>query len=306
MNLLITGAVQKNEEFFEEIRRAGHSIVYVPDERIPLTEQNVDPTQFEGVICGGLFVHTSIEQFTKLRFVQLTSAGYDRAPLDYIKEKHIEIHNAKAVYSIPMAEFAIGGVLQFYKRSRAFYESQQSRKWEKQRSLLELARKTAVIIGCGDVGRECAKRLQAFDCRVIGVNRTVRNEPYFDSVVLLSELREVLLYADIVISAVALTGETTHLLGKEEFRQMKGTALLVNISRGAVVDTGSLIEWLEREPHAGAVLDVFEEEPLSADSPLWSLKNVVLTPHNSFVGENNTLRLMNVIRKTLKLSPICG
>lgn len=306
MNLLITGALQNDEVFFDDIRNAGHSIVYVQDERIPLSMQNVNPTQFEGVICNSLFLYTSIEQFSNLRFIQLTSAGYDRVPLDYINEKHIEIHNAKGVYSVPMAEFAICVVLQFYKKSRYFLDNQRHKKWEKDRDLLELAGKTVVIIGCGDVGQECAKRFSAFGCRVIGVNRTVRKQSFFEAIVPLTEMAEILPYADIVVLTIALTKETTHLICRETLRQMKETTILVNISRGAIADTNALIGWLKQNPHAGAALDAFEEEPLDAASTLWSLDNVIATPHNSFVGEKNKIRLMNITRQNLKLDPIHG
>lgn len=306
MKLLITGGLQEDESFFNEIQSVGHSVVYVSDERIPLSAQNINPAQFEGVICNSLFLHTPIEQFPNLKFVQLTSAGYDRVPLDYMKENQIEIYNAKGVYSVPMAEFAIGGVLQIYKKSCCFYENRRCEKWEKQRNLIELAEKTVVIIGCGEVGRECAKRFSAFDCRVIGVNRTIRKEPFFESIVPITEMQNVLSYADIVVLTVALTKETVHIIGKEALRNMKTNAILVNISRGAVVDTSALIEWLEQNPCAGAALDVFEEEPLPTLSPLWSLENVIITPHNSFVSEKNKFRLMNVIRQNLKLDPIRG
>lgn len=122
----------------------------------------------------------------------------------------------------------------------------------------------------------------------------------------MTEMAEILPYADIVVLTIALTKETTHLICRETLRQMKETTILVNISRGAIADTNALIEWLEQNPHAGAALDAFEEEPLDAASTLWSLDNVIATPHNSFVGEKNKIRLMNITRQNLKLDPIHG
>lgn len=113
---------------------------------------------------------TSIEKFKNLRYIQLTSAGYDRVPLDYVKEHQIEIHNARGVYSIPMAEFAISGVLQLYKQARFFDNNQKNHQWIKHRGLLELNEKTVCIVGCGSVGTECAKHFAAFGCQVVGID----------------------------------------------------------------------------------------------------------------------------------------
>ena len=99
-----------------------------------------------------LFLSHPIEKFTNLRYIQLTSAGFDRVPMEYVKVHNIEIRNARGVYSIPMAEFALCGVLQLYKQSRFFMENQKARTWEKHRRLLELSGKTVCIIGCGSVG----------------------------------------------------------------------------------------------------------------------------------------------------------
>ena len=105
----------------------------------------------EGIVGNGIFLSHPIEKFKNLRYIQLTSAGYDRVPLDYVKEHQIETHNARGVYSIPMAEFAISGVLQLYKQARFFDNNQKNHQWIKHRGLLELNEKTVCIVGCGSV-----------------------------------------------------------------------------------------------------------------------------------------------------------
>lgn len=251
----------------------------------------------EGIICNGLFLHHPIDSFPHLRYIQLTSAGYDRVPMEYVRDMGIEIHNARGVYSIPMAEFAMAGILQLYKQSRFLCENQKLHKWEKHRGLLELAGKTVLILGCGDVGTECAKRFGAFDCRVIGSNRTVRESPAFETIRPLSELNALLPEADVVILTLGLSADTRHLMDAERLRLLKPGAVLVNLARGALVDTSALPEALQRL--GGAVLDVFEEEPLPEDSFLWDAENLILSPHNSFVGDGNTSRLSDLILKNL-------
>lgn len=288
MKLLVTGAWKFTPEDIEQLRSFGHEVSILPMETdsLPLPYEEV-----EGVICNGLFLSHPIEKFTSLRFIQLTSAGYDRVPMDYVKEHGIEIHNAKGVYSIPMAEFAVSGVLQLYKQSGFFRENQKLHKWEKHRGLRELNGKTVCIIGCGDVGTECAKRFEAFGCTVLGVNRTVRDIPHFSLVYPLKEIDIAMQKSDVVVVTIALTEETCRLINADRLAKLKSDAVLVSISRGAVIDTDALVNWLNANPASGAALDVFEEEPLKEDSPLWEMENVVVTPHNSFVGDGNGERL---------------
>ena len=294
MRLLITGAWSEAKRCFSDLEANGHEIQFMQQER---DELPCDPAWVEGVVCNGLFLYHPIELFPNLRFIQLTSAGYDRVDMEYVKAHDIEIHNARGVYSIPMAEFALAGVLQLYKQSRFFYENQKAHRWEKRRDLMELSGKTVLIVGCGDLGTECAKRFRAFGCKAIGVNRSVRENPAFSEFYPLAELDNLLPRADIVLLTLGLDSSTRHLMDAERFARMKPGAVLVNLARGSLVDTAALLPALGRL--GGAALDVFEEEPLPADNPLWNKENVILTPHNSFVGEGNGARLNVLIRNNI-------
>lgn len=293
MNVLVTGAFQLNSEELAALEAAGHRVFIHPDER-SLVEQ---PERYEAVVCNGLFLYNSIERFTSLRLIQLTSAGLDRVPLDDIRARGIALHNAAGVYSVPMAEFAVCGILQLYKQSRFFAANQAQHKWEKHRSLLELSDKRVCILGCGDVGREIAKRLHAFGCRITGVNRTAQVLPDFDEVLPLDKLPDAAAVCDILICGIALTPETCGIVGKEIFDRLHDGAVFVNVARGALADEAALTKWLQNGGRA--VLDVFEEEPLPETSPLWDMENVLLTPHNSFVGEGNRARLWEMIKENL-------
>ena len=294
MNVLVTGAFQLNSEELAELETAGHRVFVHPDERIPVEQ----PERYEAVVCNGLFLYNPIERFTNLWLIQLTSAGLDRVPLDYVRAHGIELHNAAGVYSVPMAEFAIGGILQLYKQSRFFAANQAQHKWEKHRGLLELSGKRACILGCGDVGHEIAKRLKAFDCRITGVNRTVRVLPDFDEVLPLDKLAETAAACDILACCIALTPKTRGIVSEEIFDCLHDGAVFVNVARGALADEAALTKWLQNGGRA--VLDVFEEEPLPETSPLWDMENVLLTPHNSFVGDGNRTRLWETIKESLK------
>ena len=294
INLLITGSWSCAENYIDEIKKIGHSVVFMKYESDDLP----CPCEWvEGVVCNGLFLSHPIEHFKNLKYIQLTSAGYDRVPMEYVKKHNIEIHNAAGVYSVPMAEFAICGVLELYKQSRFFYRNQKENKWEKHRGLLELCGKQAAIIGCGNVGTECAKRFSAFGCNVIGADLFPREDKAYNKIVNIELLDDVISNADIVVLTLPLTNRTRHLINEERLNKLKNTAVLVNISRGAVIDTDALLRHLPNI--GGAVLDVFEEEPLSENSLLWSMENVILTPHNSFVGDGNQKRLADLVMKNL-------
>ena len=197
-----------------------------------------------------------------------------------------------------MTEFAISGVLQLYKQSRFFYENQKKSVWEKHRDVLELFGKTVCIVGCGNVGTECAKRFQVFGCKVIGVDLYPREDNAYEKIYSLASLDEALLQSDVVILTLPLTEETRYMINEQRFTKMKNGSVLVNIARGAVVDEQALLKALD-EKLLGAVLDVFEEEPLSPNNALWEKENVIITPHNSFVGDGNEERLYQVILENL-------
>lgn len=297
MNILITGAWSDATIYIPELESIGHHTVFLQNENSPLP---CDPAWVDGVICNGLFLHHPIEQFPNLRFIQTTSAGIDRIPLDYVNSHGIELHNARGVYSAPMAEYAICGVLQIYKQSSFFRTNQASCKWEKRRDLRELTEKTVLIIGCGSVGAECARRFSAFGCHVLGVDLYPLQTPVFEEIRPLDALDRSLSEADIVILTVPLNETTRGLINAPRLHKMKEDAVLVNISRGPVSDESALLAHLQSHPAFSAVLDVFAQEPLSETSGLWNLPNVLLTPHVSYCGEKNAKRLSDVILKNLK------
>lgn len=296
MKLLVTGAWKCTQEQLNTLSEIGHTIVFMQNEKdeLPCAYEDV-----EGVICNGLFLSHAIEKFTSLRYIQLTSAGFDRVPMDYVQERGIKIYNARGVYSIPMAEFALSGVLQLYKQSRFFYENQKKSVWEKHRGILELFRKTVCIVGCGNVGTECAKRFQAFGCKVIGVDLYPREDIAYEKIYPLLDLDNCLPQSDIVVLTLPLTEETRYMMNDGCFAKMKDGSVLVNIARGAVVEETALLNAIGGKL-LGAVLDVFEEEPLGENNALWQKENVILTPHNSFVGDGNADRLYRVIIDNLE------
>ena len=296
MKTLVTGVFSLDDARRAALEALGLELTFHKDERTPVEH----PEQFEAVICNGLFTFQNIEAFENLKYIQLTSAGMDRVPMDYIKAHGIEIRNAAGVYSVPMAEWTVLRLLALYKNAPVLLDNQRAARWEKDRSWLELAGRTACVVGFGAYGMETARRLKAFGMNILAVNRTVKDSPLVDAWYPLDRLDEALAEADAVILAIALTDETRDLMDRKRLGKMKPGAVLLNAARGGLVDEDALLEALDAGRLSGAALDVFRAEPLPDTSPLWRHPRVLVSPHNSFVGHHNQTRLTNIVVNNLK------
>lgn len=301
MKISILGSFSKEieEDAVAKLKGLGVQPQFIANELIKYNPEEFNNKDFwdaEGIVCNGFFLHNDPKQFKNLKFVQLTSAGYDRVPIDYFKENEIVLQNAKGVYSTPIAEWTIAKILDIYKKSFLFYENQKEKKWEKEREIPELAGKSVCILGAGDIGHEIAKRLRAFSVnQITGFDIREWESTVFDEIIFISELSREIDKYDIVIVTLPLTEETQHLLDCNMMASMKKDSVLVNVSRGKVIDEEALIKLLDQGFFQGVVLDVFEMEPLNPESKLWTFENVIITPHNSFVGENNRKRMGKVL-----------
>ena len=296
MKILVTGSLAATEKDVRDLEALGHEVTLHPDERIPVPERE----RFEGIIGNNLFYYCGHEGFTNVKYLQVTSAGLDRVPLDWVREQGITLRNAEGVYSAPMAEWTIMRILELLKHVPAGFRYQLNRQYKRDRTWQELGGKTVLLVGFGAYGREIAKRLKPFGTRLLVVNRSLKSDPNVDEFYTLEALPRLLPQADILILAIALFAQTRHILDAERLASLKPGSLLINAGRGPLIDEKALVEALKNGPLAGAALDVFETEPLAADSPLWDLENVLLSPHNSFCGDNNHERMMKLVLRNLK------
>lgn len=297
MKVLLTGAFKYTEEHMKCIENLGYEIVFIEDERKQI---EINVSEIDAVVCNGLFLYNEISKFKKLKFIQLTSAGMDRVPVEYIRDNNIAMYNAKGVYSVPMAEWIILKILEIYKKSGNFLEQQKNKVWNKHRDLSEVTDKKALIIGYGSVGREVAKRLKAFDAYISVIDKKPIEDEYVDEYFLLEDLSRVITDTDIIILTLPLNQETKYLFNKNLFNRIKEGCVLINVSRGGIINEIDLIEQIENNKFLGVSLDVFETEPLEKHSKLWNLKNVIITPHNSFVSDKTQNRLFSLIFENLR------
>lgn len=297
MKLLLTGAFSYSDEQLKLISDIGNEIIFIQDEKSPLPDFVFD---IDGIICNSFFLYHDIKLFKNLKYIQLTSTGLDRVPLKYIIEKDILLFNAHDVYSIPMAEWAVLKILEIYKKTHHFYKAQKNRSWDKNRNILELFGKSAAIIGFGNIGKEIAKRLKAFDVNIFAIDIKYPSEGIFNEYIHVNDINCILPKCDIIILTLPLCDNTKHFLNSEKINILKNDSVLINISRGALIDEKALIEAIDNGKFIGVSLDVFEYEPLSPNSKLWDFDNVIITPHNSFISEKNNERLFELIYKNLK------
>lgn len=241
---------------------------------------------------------------TKLRWIQLFSAGADRLPFAELKRRGILISNVSGIHKTSMAEQAFSYMLNFVRLTRKFLAAQERHEWQRPKGYFafgQLKEKTLVVVGAGHIGREIGRLGRAFGMRTVGVNSDGRPAEHFDAVYPVARLRDALAEGDFVVVVVPLTEATRGLIGPGELAALKPTAYFINIARGPVVDQDALIAALKEGRIAGAGLDVFEQEPLPADSPLWDLPNVLITPHIAGWAADYLDNCLKIFRTNLEL-----
>lgn len=297
MNLLLTGCFKYTESQLDELRSLGYDIHFMQQEAevLPLAASEVDAT-----VCNGLFLSHPFKDFARLKFIQLTSAGFDRVPVDEIKTQGCELWNARGVYSTPMAEWALFRVLEHYKQGWFFCQEQKAGRWTKHRGLREIAGTRVAVVGAGNVGQEVAKRFRAMGATTVGFDVHTNSTEGFDEMMLTASLSEQVGEMDVVVVTAPLLPSTRGLISREVLQAMKQDAMLVNIARGGLIDQEAMIEVLKERKDLFAALDVFETEPLAVDSELWKMENVAVSPHNSFVSNGNNKRMFEVMKRNLQ------
>lgn len=236
---------------------------------------------------------------SKLKWIQAKSAGIDTMDLEKLEQKGILLTNGSGIHGIPIAESVFGMLLAYTRGIKVAFEQQTQNVWQQTDRLIELNGKTMMIIGTGQVGEAVGKLAQGFGLKTIGVNRSGREVSSMNLVIQQSLVPEYLSEVDIVVNILPLTEETTYYYNDAFFQKMKPGSSFINVGRGPSVDTKALIRALESGRLAFAGLDVFEEEPLSSDSPLWQMPQVLITPHISGVAEHFKKRLFSIFEENL-------
>lgn len=269
------------------------SLVYdiVPRERVRLCRRRDglgDLADADVVLAfkfpPGPFRRSELLALPRLRWVQLASAGADH--IVPFHQSGVTVTRASGIYGGAIAEYVLGLLVHVRWDVPRLLRQQAERQWQRY-EVPTLEGLTLGILGAGDVGRCVAARAKKFGMRTLGMCRSRRRpQAGFDEIVGPKALCRVLGESDIVVLTLPLTEETRGAIGAPELAAMKRGSWLVNVSRGGIVREAPLIEALRARHLGGAILDVFESEPLASDSPFWDLPNVLVTPHiaSEFAG----------------------
>jgi phosphoglycerate dehydrogenase-like enzyme len=247
-----------------------------------------------------------VADLPRLRWVHGTAAGAGeqvrQADLPPDALERVTITTSSGVHAIPLAEFAILGLLAIAKELPRFAEDQRARAWpELRRPLRELDGQTLFLVGLGEIGREAARLGKAFGMRTVGVRRRQGPPPtHVDEVHGPDRLAELAGRADAMVVSLPLTEETAGMIDRATIERLPPSCIFVNVGRGGVVDEPALIEALRERRIAGAALDVFATEPLPQDSPLWELPNVLVTPHAVALSARENQRIVELFVANLR------
>jgi phosphoglycerate dehydrogenase-like enzyme len=262
-------------------------VIHLPDYK-RLAEELPDTDIF----IGSSLRPEQLKEAKRLKWVHSTAAGVSQLMYPELRDSGVVVTNPRGIFSIPMAEHAMGLMLALARNLPDSVRQQDRANWAQQaiwdlpQHLTELHGQLLLIVGFGSIGKELARRARAFNMRVWGVNRSGQDDSALaEKIFRVAELAAVLPRADFVVIAAPETPETLHLIGAKEIALMKPGAKLINVARGTLLDEAALLRALEEGKLGGAALDVAASEPLPPKSPLWKAPNLLITPHTSATSD---------------------
>ena len=284
MKVIITKPIPEEEKSrYTDLE--GVEVVFI--DRKSLTEEIVRDAE---VVMGNIS-RDLLAKCGKIKWLQLQSAGanlYADIPDDII------LTNCAGAFGTAISEYMMAEILMVMKKLDKYLDNQRNGEWKRLGTVNTIAGSTVLCVGMGNIGGEMAKRMKAFGAYVIGVQRTVHDKPDFvDELHTIEEIDELLPRADIVTMSVPETSQTIHMIDERRLRLMKKDAILVNVGRGTAIVTDDLVKVLNEGHLAAACLDVTDPEPLPEGHPLWTARNVYITPHVSG-GENTDITEKNI------------
>ncbi|WP_276259577.1 D-2-hydroxyacid dehydrogenase [Haloglomus litoreum] len=287
-------AIFSVEALREELADIDPEVTVIGDDREAIAACDAVVTRF--------YLDAYAEEVEWLHAIQ---SGVDRFPLDELEEAGVVLTNSAGIHGTAVGEMVTGYLLALAHGIHDHVRNAQDGEWDRPawNDAFTLPGHSLCVVGLGTLGQGIAERAAKLGMDVTGVKRTVEPVEYVDEVYPASDLVPAVSEADFVALAVPLTDETRHLVGAAELDAMRDDAYLVNVARGPVVDEAALVDALREGRLAGAALDVFEEEPLPEDSPLWDLENAILTPHCASITQDYPVDVAALVRENLGRDP---
>ena len=252
------------------------------DDQLSQSVNEFKPNVVFSVRSGGnIFPRSALIESPSIKWVSNAGSGVNHL-MPWNPDK-VTVTNSAGVAADMMAEFALGIMLHFSLDIKGLMRDQKIKHWQMDRLVEPIYNKTLLILGLGKTGQALAKKANSMSMTVLGVRANPKTTDGVDQVFPVQELTHALKLADYVVVCLPLLETTQGLLGAREFKFFKKNAVIIDLSRGGIVQEDALINALENGQLAGAGLDVFASEPLAQDNPLWSFENVVISPHCSSV-----------------------
>jgi phosphoglycerate dehydrogenase-like enzyme len=300
---IVLWATFAKAELIERLRSIlGDDLVVVSD----LQEFDAAIGDADALVCPDPVYNAQVAEAVRarakrLRLLQLLTQGFEHTQSHGVPSG-ITVCNAGDAYSPAVAMHAVSLLLALQRRFPVMQANQIKREWNRTMSveLTSPAGATVAILGFGSIGQEIARLLRSFGAKIVSLTRGAAPHALADEALPIGQLHAMLPRADAVVIAVPLDASTRRLIGAKELALFRKTAVLVNISRGGIIDTAALVEALHSKTIAGAGLDVTDPEPLPAEHPLWAAPNLIISPHLAgAVGKTGYERLADIAAKNV-------
>ena len=296
----LTVYFRASEEFMNHLKNFSNNFEIIlckgPDELQPhLPQTEILVTLFNSPEAK------MILQAPKLKWIQALTAGVDSLPLNEIKKRKILLTNGRGIHKIYIAEYAIAAMINLARNFHLMFRNQIKGQWDRSIPQNEIYGSTVGIVGLGAIGQEIARKASTMGMRVVGV----KNDPCplegVDRVYGPEKMQEVFKQSDYIINLLPDTPNTRGLIDKKLFSTVKESACFINLGRGPTVNQTDLIHALQTKKMRALFSDVYEEEPLPENSPLWEMENVILTPHIAGVSPKYLARATDIIGHNLQV-----
>lgn len=291
---------QMKEEQVETIRQSAsdYTIIDAKRESSQIIEDDIEIMLGWNQELGQRLLSS---ESSRLKWVQSISAGVDTYDLNRFAEKNILLSNASGIHSISISEHVLGVLLAQFRGIRTSIDNQSKKLWSRQNiSYQQLSAQKMLIVGTGHIGQQLAVFTKGLGVQTYGVNTSGHATNGFIECYSQKNMSRIINEMDIVVNILPLTEETYQLYNGQMFSVMKQGSVFINVGRGPSVNTGDLVHALTTGQLSFAALDVFEEEPLPVDSPLWSMDNVLITPHISGLTPDFKAKLLRIFTQNLK------
>lgn len=295
----IVSLVKIELQKMDSIREKFHcEIKYVSTAELERFCENCEKVQI--LICRDRDVTTDVlDLFHSLEWIFIVSDGIDRLPFAELERRRIRVANTPNLSNESISDYVIGAMMTFSCGFWQLMQYQMECRWKPYAMTKPLKDQTVLIAGTGKIGQEIARKAQTFSMHVYGISKSRKDIKYFERIEGLESLEVLCSKADYVVCTLPLTKETQYLFDRKVFSCMRETAVFINVSRGGLVVEEDLADCLVKKQITGAVLDVFAVEPLPQDSPLWSIENLVVTPHSSGRVENFLGKALDIFCENL-------